>query len=144
MHAAIFALKRAYLSTQHYVQQQLVEFDLTPAQLDILIFLCGNANCGQKHIETVFGIRSATLARLLTTMEKRELIVRTADAADSRQKNVALTPRGKLLVDEVRQAKNEALTQRFFAHFSDEETQQLEYLLKRVAKNMGDTSQNFW
>ena len=48
----------------------------------------------QKDIEAEFSINRATASKMLSLMEKKQLIRRTSDANDSRLKQIELEPRG--------------------------------------------------
>ena len=144
MHATIFALKRAYQATHKYINERLSDYELSSAQLDILIYLCGCEQLEQRRLESVLGVTSATMAKLLISMEKRGLIQRIPNLNDARVKDVMISPKGKNLVDEIRQEQDEALTKQFFEGFSKTEMALLTEWLRRVAQNMGDTSENIF
>ena len=72
--------------------------DITVEQWTLLINIRNAGNQSQQQIaETVYRDKT-TVARLAESLEKKGLIARTADGADKRQKRVAITEKGLLLL----------------------------------------------
>lgn len=144
MHPTIFALKRAHQATRQYLEDGLAPYGLTAAQLDVLMALDEPHHLEQRELQKALGISSATLARILTTMEQQELIVRDTSSEDARVKVVSMSNSGIQLLRSIEENKEEAFTEQFFDGFTHTEVAQLTRLLNRIAENMGDTSQNIY
>ncbi|HEX8140984.1 MAG TPA: MarR family transcriptional regulator [Pyrinomonadaceae bacterium] len=98
------------LLDQH--QKQLAELDLTLLQAQVLRLLRrGPVLTGQLAVE--LGISAPAITQLTDRLMRKQLIERRASAADRRAISIALTAKGKRLVDQFRQRRrdifNEAL-----------------------------------
>jgi len=87
------------------LDHQLAETGLSDATWRPLIHL-DNANgpLTQKELAAAIGVDGSTLVRLLDALETRQLAQRQSDPADRRTRRLAITPAGKLLVAQIRQA----------------------------------------
>lgn len=87
------------------LDHQLAETGLSDATWRPLIHL-DNANgpLTQKELAASVGIDGSTLVRLLDALEARQLVQRQSDPADRRTRRLAITPAGKRLVAQIRQA----------------------------------------
>ncbi len=89
----------------------------------------------QKDLEKEFGITRSTASKVLTLMEKKELIVRKSVAHDARLKQIILTEKAlELNRDVVRQIDN--FDQKLFRGFKEEEIKIFAEYMKRISLNM--------
>lgn len=143
MHPTIFALKRAHQATRKSLDEALAPYDLTAAQLDVLMALHEPQYLEQRELQKALGISSATLARLLDSMEQQGFVARDTSPDDGRVKVVSISENGSELLQTL-ENKEEAFNEQFFHGFSHTEVARLTRLLHRVAENMGDTSHDIY
>lgn len=89
----------------------------------------------QKDIEEEFFINRATASKMLTLMEEKQLIRRTASETDARLKKIELLPKGNQLHElcvVVRRKLDDALTK----NMSPEESAAFEALCRKMIVNM--------
>src|SRR4051794_7284853 len=139
MKPTIFALKRAHQATRKALDDGLACYDLTSAQLDVLICLHSRGEVEQRDLQASLGVTSATLTRLLDGMVARALVERRPSAADARVNLIATTAKGRALLGELLAQEEAAFVARFAAGFSAAELTLLTNWLNRIALNMGDT-----
>ncbi len=144
MRATIFALKRADQATRKAMDVGLMPYDLTSAQLDILLYLDVRGASAQRDLQVALGITSATLTRVLDGMEARGFVVRQPSGSDARVKCVEMTARGCAVLEALHEREEAAFLARFAAGFSAGELATLTGWLRRIAVNMGDTSEHIF
>lgn len=89
----------------------------------------------QKDIEARFQIRRSTASGILSLMEKKELITRTAVDYDARLKKLSLTPRGISYCQGVKKSIAET-EQQILRGFSAAESEQFFSMLNRIRTNL--------
>ncbi len=144
MHPLIFALKRAHQATRRVLDLELSRYDLTAAQLDILIYLNRRGGVEQRDLQAALGVTSATLTRVIDGMENRKLVARRPSTDDSRVKTVVPTDEAIAMLQTLQQTEEGALYERFFQGLSPEEIAILTRLLNQIATNMGDHSRSIY
>lgn len=144
MRATIFALKRADQATRKAMDVGLMPYDLTSAQLDILLYLDMRGVSAQRDLQVALGITSATLTRVLDGMEARHFVARQPSGDDARVKCVEMTAQGCAVLEALHEREEAAFLARFAAGFSAEELATLTGWLRRIAVNMGDTSEHIF
>ena len=90
----------------------------------------------QKDIEKAFGITRSTASRVLSLMEKKNLIQRSAVAHDARLKRVTLTDRSRAFASTMLKRCTELEDQLFLGFTAEEEALVLSFL-KRMHNNLG-------
>jgi DNA-binding MarR family transcriptional regulator len=80
--------------------------NITPQQADALELIDARGVVSTCVLADILGIDPSTASRNLAGLQRAGLIARKRDAADGRQTDVRLTPRGKRLADTI---TNEAL-----------------------------------
>lgn len=140
MHPTLFALKRAYQAARHVLENELQGTGLTVAQMDVLKVLLAapGADVDQRTVQTDLGVTSATLTRLLASMESKALITRVPLPTDARGKSVRLTAKARRLFEKLMSEGEAQYTARLLRGFTKAETATLERLLGRIADNMGE------
>ena len=73
---------------------------LTMPQFSILMQLYHKGACGMSDLSDGFGITPAAASQLVDKLVHAELLARTEDPDDRRAKQVALTPKGKDLIEQ--------------------------------------------
>ena len=103
----IRAFNRLYTQAIGSLDDRHEGLDVTLAQSRVL-FTIRSMEAPQVHqIAEVLGLDLAYTSRVLGTLEDRLLIRRTIAAEDRRQRVVALTPKGRRLLDEIERRSNE-------------------------------------
>ena len=69
-------------------------------QFSILMQLYHKGACGMSDLSDGFGITPAAASQLVDKLVHAELLARTEDPDDRRAKQVALTPKGKVLIEQ--------------------------------------------
>jgi DNA-binding MarR family transcriptional regulator len=139
MHPTLFALKRAYQAARHVLEVELQSTGLTVAQMDVLKLTLEAPATGldQRALQADLGVTSATLARLLGAMERKNLIVRAPHSTDARGKTVRPTAKAGRLLEKLIESREAEYTARLLRGFTKAETNTLTTLLRRIADNMG-------
>lgn len=114
------------------------KYDLTGTQMSILEFLYNTKDvCLQRDIEAEFNIRRSTATVLLKRMQTRDLVVQKRYVKDGRQKQVALTSKGKQL-QQATQAYMNQIQAGFIAKFTASEradfVRMLQYWIEGTTK----------
>jgi DNA-binding MarR family transcriptional regulator len=97
-----YRLHLAALAWRRELGVRLRPLGLTPTQFDAIAavsFLGRSAEPTQQQVADFSGLDRMMLSKVLATLEERGLVARTPDAADARQKRLAVTPAGRELVD---------------------------------------------
>lgn len=140
-HNPILTLKRAYLSTRKALDDALLPYHLTAAQLDILLYLWEHDGLEQRALQDCLGITSGTLTGLVDSLSSAGYVERRLNPDDARVKQLFLMEKGQTLRNELEDMAK-AFFGKFFAGFSQTEASLLREWLERLAKNMGDESTN--
>lgn len=111
--------------------------ELTGNNNFIIKYLIDNENkvVTQKDIEQAFGITRSTTSKVLSLMEKKNLIIRDINEADSRSKVIKITDKGK----EISQIIDEELVtfeKIVIKGFSSKELETLNLYLERIKNNL--------
>jgi DNA-binding MarR family transcriptional regulator len=117
-----FAEKMTGLMLDQY-QQQIAELDLTIPQAQALRILRRGA-LTPGHLAEELGMSAPALTQLTDRLDRKGLIERKPAEGDRRCVIVALTARGKRLIDEFR-ARREKVFSGALAHLSEPEQEQI-------------------
>lgn len=82
---------------------------LTSSQVSIMNRLKEEGACRISHVASMELIRMPTASNALLQLEKRDLVSRVRDEDDRRGVKVALTDKGRQILDEVSEQRSEAL-----------------------------------
>jgi DNA-binding MarR family transcriptional regulator len=135
-HNPILRLKRAYLATRKAMDESLADYNLTAAQFDILLYLWEQDGETQRAIQEYLGVTSGTLSGLVDSLVAAGYLEQRLNEADTRVKQLFLTPRAWKLREELDGVSQQFFSQ-FFDGFSPTEAALLIEWLGRVAANMG-------
>ena len=100
MHALAFKFKRLHLGLLALQRHLLLQFDITPARVELLIIMARLGNGPEKamrqsDIWRALGVRRSVTCRMLAALEEEGFIWRTRHCADMRQKSVHITPKAR-------------------------------------------------
>ena len=93
-----------HLMLEHH-HRQVVEMDLTLTQTQALRLLRSNA-LPTGEIAIALGISAPAVTQLTDRLVRKHLIERLSHEADRRRVSVALTKRGQMVIDELRQGRS--------------------------------------
>lgn len=130
-------LKRLNGIFEKRLNNQLQQDDLTLTQLKTLLVLevCEEQTATMKELERYFGVTQATVAGIISRLEKKEMVSGFTDARDKRIKHVKLAEKGWQIC---RQAKKnmEQEEQALLTPLDENERKEFKRLLIAVYKNM--------
>lgn len=91
-------------NVRHYMHKQIsaLDLDLTYEMVKVLFILDDHRYLNQQQIADITLKNKASLTSLIGNMEKRDLVMRTEDSADRRNKIISLTSHGKETLNIVR------------------------------------------
>lgn len=116
----------------HAVSQEgsaeLREFDLSPAQYQLLVYIDRKPGVAQWQLVDAFGVTKGNVSQLVKRLESAGLVHRArVETTDQ----LTLTSSGQALVDRVVPA-HEAYMERVYGHLSADELDALQRLLLRL------------
>ncbi len=119
------------------MNDRLRELDITFTQLKILVFLYHNSqrDVSQKDICEFLKVKHTSLIDVLKRLENKKLIQRFVNRENARCNCVRLTENALHMV-EVMEENRKNMYNMFFNGFSQEECEQLEYLLSKILSNL--------
>ncbi len=100
-----YALRRAQLVVFADFYERFAAVDLRPGQFAVLLLLRHNPGVRPSRVADALGIKRANFAPLLAALQARNLVTRTADAADRRAHALHLTADGTTLLQRADQAQ---------------------------------------
>ena len=95
----------------------------------------GSAGWDQKQFAEALGVSPATVAISIKRMERAELVTRVPDPEDLRRNRIAITEKGRRLVDDCIRAFRHVDTGMFHG-FSQEEREVLAGYYRRMVRNL--------
>lgn len=115
-------------------------FDVTPGHFQILIILSHQDGLSQQELSEKVAKEKSGIARLVSGLEKRDLVKRITEDTDGRKKLVFLTSKGRGIIgslkDLVQQTNLEA-----YKGISEEEMKICKEVLKTITRNLkGDVT----
>ena len=132
-------LKQISLRFELECNRMLSEYDLTLAQMELQHFLFIQREKGvsvnQRLIEEMLHLKNPTVTGILNRLENKGFVVRLPDPHDRRVNIVALTDKADALRDEVA-ATRDKTEEMLLEGFTDEEKQQLAFLLGKLYANV--------
>ena len=87
--------------------EELESVGLTPALFGLLNVLADRPASNQQEIGSAMGIDPSTMVSLIDQLEKARLAKRRPHPKDRRAREVAITPKGRRLLERARQKANE-------------------------------------
>lgn len=89
----------------------------------------------QRDFESNFGVTRSTVSKVLSLLEKKELIRRESVSHDARLKKIVSTEKSREIGQTMRR-ESEELEKKLTDGFSDDELEQLHGYLERIQKNL--------
>ena len=119
-------------NVRHYMHKQIsnLDLDLTYEMVKVLFILDDHRYLNQQQIADITLKNKASLTSLIGNMEKRDLVMRTEDSADRRNKIISLTSNGKETLNIVRPVMKK-LFEELYKDISKEE---IEVMNKAILK----------
>lgn len=113
--------------------RQLLKYNLTAAQMDVLIYLrCNNEiEIHQREIERWLRLKNPTVTGILNRLEEKGFIVRQTNESDKRFRTIKLTEQSNQLLHETKQ-EMEQVNDRLYNCLAPEEKQELSRLLDKI------------
>ena len=121
------------------VNKNLVEFNLTCVQHEILCFINKNEkerDVFQKDIEKCLKLTNPTVTGIIKRLEEKQMIVRCPSSIDARYKCLHVTEKGKDLICKSFKFGSNTIEKQLVNDMTDEEVKVLKNLLYRALKNM--------
>ena len=111
--------------------------DLTFSQTRVLktLLIKGSGELTQKQLELEFGVSHATMAGIVRRLAEKGFVATSVDESARRQRVVALTDKGRGLIDEVHKGIRRS-EHELAGDLTDAELRQLKSLLGRVYDNI--------
>jgi DNA-binding MarR family transcriptional regulator len=124
-------LMRVYDKLQLRSMQHLAEYNLTPAQFDVLAQLSLKDRISQQELAERLLVTKGNVCGLIDRMSSRGLVERQSHPHDARVNLICLTDKGQALADEVIPAE-EAFMQSQMDALSSDEQRTLQALLREL------------
>lgn len=130
---AAILIKKSALVIEKLSNHILAPYELTNTQYKILMALFRNPGrpIRQADIETSFSMTNPSVTGIIQNLEKKGLVRRIQNPNDRRSKLLALTPKAIEMEEELFEL-GESLEKQATANLTEEETQQLTALLKKI------------
>jgi DNA-binding MarR family transcriptional regulator len=113
----------------------LLKFDLTPAQFDVLAHLIAAEGISQQTLSEKLFVTKGNVCGLIGRLEERGLVERRTDPDDRRSNMLFLTPAGRELAERAVPAQEEFIIEHM-GTLCQEQQQQLKSLLRHLDKRM--------
>jgi len=94
-------IRRAHQVAWSVFMDETKAFDMTPVQYSLLVAVGECPSIDATRLSELIDIDRATIGNVVDRLEKRGLLVRSADAVDRRTKKILLTRAGKKLIESV-------------------------------------------
>ena len=101
----------------------------------VLMMVHSNEGISQKELAFSLGIRPQSLSEMLVKLEEDGLVLRKKSEEDARVTNVFLTDAGRERAEAI-EAGHKERADAVFAELTDEEKEQLNYLLGKISEGL--------
>ena len=120
------------------VDEAVSKYNVTAVQCSFIEFINRNRKEGNvyaKDIESRFNMRRATVAEILSLMEKNGLIERKSMSEDARLKEITLTKKSTEIINSV-ETEVKKVEQDLKKDLTEEELQNFMNILEKMSKNL--------
>lgn len=117
--------------------------EVTLTQYRSLVVLASRGPQGLGALAELLGVTPPTVSRMCDRLVRKQLILRRADPKDRRQIRVALSARGRRLVEEVIRRRRVEIAQ-LLASMSSAEQASVATSLQRLADAAGEVREQDW
>ncbi|MDC0764816.1 MarR family transcriptional regulator [Brevibacillus sp. AG] len=132
-----FLLHRTDMKMTNYFKKRLKQFEITPEQWGILSVMDGERAITQKELSDAIDRDQTTVVRMIYSLEKKGIVIRTLNDEDRRSHNLLLSGKGmelkSMLIPVVTEAHNH-VTQKL----TDVEIAELHALLDKLYQVVKD------
>jgi DNA-binding MarR family transcriptional regulator len=94
-------IRRAHQVAWSVFMDETKAFDMTPVQYSLLVAVGECPSIDATRLSELIDIDRATIGNVVDRLERRGLLVRSADADDRRAKKISLTKAGRKLIEAV-------------------------------------------
>ncbi|CAI8906574.1 MarR family transcriptional regulator [Brevibacillus sp. IT-7CA2] len=132
-----FLLHRTDMKMTNYFKKRLKQFEITPEQWGILSVMDGERAITQKDLSDAIDRDQTTVVRMIYSLEKKGIVIRTLNDADKRSHNLLLSDKGMELKSKLLPVVTEAhihVTQ----NLTDVEIAELHALLDKLYQVVKD------
>ena len=129
-------LMRVYNKMQQRSLEHTKQYELTPAQFDVLAQLSVAEGITQQELARKLLVTKGNVCGLLDRMSAHDLVKRCDDPEDRRSNRLHLTAKGRALADKVVPA-HQAFVLEQLAALSPEEQRFLQMLLRKLDRSLG-------
>lgn len=128
-------IKKVSLELEKTALSVLSPYDMTLTQYKIIIYLYSSPQISTRQVdlERAFSMTNPSVTSVLNTLEKKDLICRTANAEDRRSKVISLTQKALDMRDEL-DAAGDRLEEAFTRNLSSAERGEMVSLLTKILK----------
>ena len=131
-----FYFKKIFQIMEKNMNKKLEKIELTNSQANILIYLYNNKETvNQRDIEKKFELTNPTVNGILNRLENKDFIIRTISLKDARNKEIHLTEKSILLINEMKKEARQ-LEKELIAGIPKEELNTFKEVLKKVFNNL--------
>jgi DNA-binding MarR family transcriptional regulator len=134
-----FLIRRAQQIAVALFLEETGPLGITNTQYGILLVLKNRPGIDQISVAKLLGLDRSTTGMVLGKLEKAGLIGRHIEKHDRRRRNLALTPAGERMLDQLAEPARRAQTRVLSAFSTDERADFLRLLEKFVGKFNGST-----
>jgi DNA-binding MarR family transcriptional regulator len=99
-----YLLARLGAESRRRWARMLADHGLTPHHFGVLMMLDHLGTAHQRRLSELVGVDPRNAAPILDLLHQRGLIQRTTDPGDRRRRAIALTPAGRAMLNQLRQA----------------------------------------
>lgn len=120
------------------IDEAVAKYDVTSVQCAVIGFISHmgkNGDVFAKDIECNFNMRRATVAEILSLMEKNNLIKREVSSEDARLKRIILTEKS-IEIKESFEREIKKVEKELVSGFTEEEKQEFIRLVNKMSKNL--------
>lgn len=125
---------------RHLKGNMMVKSDLihlSSLQVQTIIFLAANPKSTMSEIAKHFSIELPSATSLVNKLHKMGLIERQQEKDDRRKICIVLTEKGVELLKEAKRIRQQNI-EKVLSYLSQEEKQELEKMLEKICKSLGD------
>lgn len=119
--------------------RNLLKYNLTAAQMDVLVYLkcSGEKEIHQREIEHWFHLKNPTVTGLVNRLEEKGFLTRRTNPSDKRYRVIELTEKGNIVLDQMWEEAFQ-IDGRIYSCLSEDEERVLEELLERILNNLSE------
>ncbi len=129
----------AHMAFKRNMEANLKKYGLHSGNPKFMLYIADNEGCSQKDLAETFYLETCTLSSVLANMEERGFIERKKSEKDKRSYCIYTTPKGRQLLEPVRNQFEKAIGIAF-SGFSSKETAMLYDFLDRIANNLKEAN----